>query len=112
MVVYVIQAIEDIVQFKFLNLQNIPSHATDIRHLFRATAAQKHSDNVECIDDKIKISLPTCSKLMIDGRKVRIDDLQINSTVSLISKEGDKQNFKVESNENVKGDVTVILRKE
>lgn len=34
-----IEAVEDIVhnQLKFVNMQNIPSHAVDIRHMFRAT---------------------------------------------------------------------------
>ena len=95
-----------------MNLQNIPSHATDIRHLFRATAAQKHFDKVSCDDNKIKISLPTCSKLIVDGKKVKIDNLQIGSIISLVSKEGDKCKFRVESTENIKGTVTVILRKE
>ena len=94
------------------NLMNIPSHATDIRHLFRATAAQRHSDKVKCEDDTIKISLPTCSKIIIDDKKIGIDDLQVGDTLSLISKEGDRQNFKVDSNENANGTVTVTLRKE
>lgn len=94
------------------NLMNIPSHATDIRHLFRATAAQRHSDKVKCENGTIKLSLPTCSKLIIDGKKIRIDDLQVGEVISLISKEGDKQYFKVESKENVKGTITIILRKE
>lgn len=95
-----------------MNLQNIPSHATDIRHLFRATAAQRHSDKINCEDGSIKLSLPTCSRIIVDGEKVKIDDLQIGRIISLVSKEGDKQYFKVESNENIKGIVTVILRKE
>ena len=94
------------------NLMNIPSHATDIRHLFRATAAQRHSDKVKCENGTIKLSLPTCSKIIIDGKKIRIDDLQIDDVITFISKEGDRHNFSVEHKENVKGAITVILRKE
>lgn len=39
------QVVEDIVQLE--NLQNIPSHATDIRHMFRATPEHDETITVE-----------------------------------------------------------------
>ena len=39
------------------NLQNIPSHATDIRHMFRATAASKEFKDIKHIEDRYVVEL-------------------------------------------------------
>lgn len=54
--------VEDIVQK--MNVQNIPSHAQDIRHMFRATAS--HKEIIECEADSgyISADIPKLNRVM------------------------------------------------
>ena len=78
------------------NLQNIPSHATDIRHLFRATASD--TENIQCqYNDEInqiKVQVPNWNKVYLqDGSMVNAIDLKVGDTVKLL--EDRKEVFKV-----------------
>lgn len=66
------------------NVQNIPSHATDIRHLFRATPAKQ--DTVKCSNDEtsITVSLPlNYSVTTPDGLKL-VSELVEGDSVRLL----------------------------
>lgn len=74
-------------QSKLLNLQNIPSHATDIRHLFRATASD--IENIECQyneeTDEVVVQVPNWNKCYLeDGTLVNAIDLQVGQSVKLL----------------------------
>lgn len=78
------------------NLQNIPSHATDIRHLFRATAADTANIDCEEIPDseQLRVQIPNWNKVYLqDGSMVNAIDLKVGDTVKLI--EDRKEVFKV-----------------
>lgn len=82
------------------NLQNIPSHALDIRHLFRATPEQTEVISIDSVDDNIHVVLSYYDKVpTTDGQK-EVKDLN----------EGDVVLFKEGSTE-VKASVTSIKRK-
>lgn len=79
-----------------MNLQNIPSHATDIRHLFRATAAD--TENIQCQynedTNQIKVQIPNWNKVYLrDGSTVNAIDLKVGDIVKLL--EDRKEVFKV-----------------
>lgn len=59
------------------NLQNIPSHATDIRHMFRATAAKKFTTKeLSPLEDSIQFKLSKFdSLLLVDGSRKRVEEL-------------------------------------
>ena len=67
------------------NMQNIPAHATDIRHMFRATAASKQS--VECSYDEsldnISVSLSRWDKVYTDCGEKNVNDLVEGDLVKL-----------------------------
>ena len=67
------------------NMQNIPSHATDIRHMFRATAAS--SKVLDCdYDDttnSISIELPKIYYVHTPEGEKKVEDLQIGDSVKL-----------------------------
>lgn len=67
------------------NMQNIPSHATDIRHMFRATAAS--SKVLDCdYDDtinSISIELPKIYYVHTPKGEKKVGDLQIGDSVKL-----------------------------
>lgn len=78
------------------NLQNIPSHATDIRHLFRATAAD--TANIDCEEvpdsEEIRVQIPNWNKVYLqNGSMVNAIDLKVGDTVKLL--EDRKEVFKV-----------------
>lgn len=61
------------------NLQNIPSHATDIRHLFRATAAD--TANIDCEEvpdsEEIRVQIPNWNKVYLqDGSTIDVINLK------------------------------------
>lgn len=69
------------------NLQNIPSHATDIRHLFRATASD--IENIDCRyneeNDEVAVQIPNWNKCYLqDGTLVNAIDLQVGQSVKLV----------------------------
>lgn len=65
------------------NLQNIPSHATDIRHIFRATPGM--SENVEMTDsaENLSVSLSKVDKVQTNEGWKEVMNLQIGDIVIL-----------------------------
>ena len=66
------------------NMQNVPSHAKDIRHLFRATPATSKDLNCEESDEHIQVNLFAANLVYTkDKRKVYVEDLEVGSEVLL-----------------------------
>lgn len=70
------------------NLQNIPSHATDIRHLFRATAAD--IENIQCQynaeTNQIKVQIPNWNKVHLqNGSTPNAIDLKVGDSLQCIN---------------------------
>lgn len=64
------------------NVQNIPSHALDIRHQFRATPAMEMIDTCIQVDDHLEITLGSYdSVILADGSKKDVVDLCISDTL-------------------------------
>lgn len=68
------------------NMQNIPSHATDIRHLFRATVAD--IQNIDCEEDttsgELKVQIPNWNKVYLeDGSTSNAIDLTPGQTIKV-----------------------------
>lgn len=65
------------------NLQNIPSHATDIRHMFRATPAM--SENVPLVDsaETLSVSLAKVDKVLTSEGLKEVIELQLGDIVTL-----------------------------
>lgn len=71
------------------NLQNIPSHATDIRHMFRATAAKDEIVSCNSEDTKIKAILGKWDNVYLqDDSLKKVNQLSIGDTIKLMK---DKQ---------------------
>lgn len=69
------------------NMQNIPSHATDIRHFFRATPKEKKSLSYETENDTLELDLNELYEVKLaDGSWCRVMDLKENNVVTF--KEG------------------------
>lgn len=69
------------------NVQNIPSHATDIRHMFRATPPS--TQIVDCeydeTSDEVSISLPLCHFVTDEsGNLIEVSKLQIGDKIKLL----------------------------
>lgn len=68
------------------NVQNIPSHATDIRHQFRATPAMEKVDDCIETDQGIEITLGSYDTVfMADNTEKEVLDLQIGDIVKLLN---------------------------
>lgn len=68
------------------NMQQIPSHATDIRHQFRATPAMEKIDSCDETEQGIEVTLGTYDTVfMSDGTEKDVIDLQIGDSVILIN---------------------------
>ena len=69
------------------NLQNIPSHAIDIRHMFRATPSSE--TNVDCDCDEslntIAVSLHKWEYVNTPDGYVTVSDLNVGDSVKLIA---------------------------
>ena len=69
------------------NMQNIPSHATDIRHMFRATAATQTS--VDCNYDSslnlISVYLNHCDSVYTKEGEKKVSDLVVGDLVKLMN---------------------------
>lgn len=63
------------------NMQNIPSHALDIRHIFRATPEQKEVVKVESIDSTIKLKLSLYDSIPSIDKLVQVRDLTTDTIV-------------------------------
>lgn len=78
-------AIEDIVHL--MNVQNIPSHATDIRHMFRATAAQHVLEDCSYNEDAdiVTIDISKFNKIQLqDGQYISVENLRVGDSVKLL----------------------------
>lgn len=65
------------------NLQNIPSHATDIRHMFRATPA--YYNKVDCIESEgdIHCTISKFDSLLKNEKYVKISDCIVGDIVTV-----------------------------
>lgn len=63
------------------NLQNVPSHALDIRHMFRATPEQTELINCEIGDDVIEVKLDNFDRVPTPEGSVKVKDLTPGSIV-------------------------------
>ena len=60
-------------------MQNLPSHATDIRHLFRATAADTANIDCEEVSDseELRVQIPNWNKVYLqDGSSTNVINLE------------------------------------
>ena len=68
------------------NVQNIPSHALDIRHQFRATPAMEKVDDCQETDQGISITLFNYDSVyMLGGIMKKVHDLQVGDIVILLN---------------------------
>lgn len=58
---------EDIVHL--MNMQNIPSNAMDIRHMFRATPTLDDTLEVECNDNIVQFTIQELQNLNVEGKE-------------------------------------------
>lgn len=74
------------------NLQNIPSHAVDIRHMFRATSSHEVSKEIVIDDscDTFNISIPSLNHIRTERGEVQAKNLNIGDTVIFVN-EDDKE---------------------
>lgn len=67
------------------NMQNIPSHAGDIRHMFRATAAQRQLIDCTTDDSNIVVSVNALNTVTLqNGDPVSVEKLQVDDCVKLL----------------------------
>ncbi len=64
-------------------MQNIPSHSTDIRHMFRATPEQTEQIKVEEKNGEVNINLSKHDMVNTPDGKVKVKDLAEGSIVIL-----------------------------
>lgn len=66
------------------NLQNIPSHVEDIRHMFRATAS--HTEMIDCSanDGVVSFSVPYLNKLKTPDGYVKVKDIKESDPIILV----------------------------
>lgn len=68
------------------NLQNIPSHATDIRHMFRATAARLENRDCDYDEDSLQVTVELFNYDSVygeNGQLVKVHDLQVGDIILL-----------------------------
>lgn len=65
------------------NMQNIPSHADDIRHMFRATPARNIEVDCEDIDNEIHVTLFKYDRVYTATDMKKVENLVVNDTVLL-----------------------------
>lgn len=67
------------------NVQNIPSHALDIRHNFRATPAMEKIDDCQEKDDGIEITLFNFDSVYLPDKTMKkVKDLQIGDIIEIL----------------------------
>lgn len=76
---------EDIVHSIFGNLQQIPSHALDIRHQFRATPAMEKLYECKEVNNQFQITLGSYDSvtLMFDDKQRDVIDLKVDDRIKL-----------------------------
>ena len=65
------------------NLQNIPSHATDIRHMFRATPGTSENVVMTDVSETLSVSLAKVDKVLTDEGLKEVIELQIGDVITL-----------------------------
>lgn len=94
-----------------MNLQNIPSHALDIRHMFRATPEQTEVLKLESADNLVTVKLIYQDSVPTPDGLKKVKDLQIEDVV--IMKNGTTEiQTKVQSIVKDKGKATIQLEVE
>lgn len=89
------------------NLQNIPSHAGNIRHMFRATPAKCEFKECQSNDGAITITLKSFQYVYLDsGHEVKVEDVAVGD--KLICESGYGIVIDISQNLSV-GDVTLYL---
>lgn len=97
--------------YKLMNLQNIPSHALDIRHMFRATPEQTEVLKLESADNLVTVKLIYQDSVPTPDGLKKVKDLQIEDVV--IMKNGTTEiQTKVQSIVKDKGKATIQLEVE
>ena len=97
--------------YKLMNLQNIPSHALDIRHMFRATPEQTEVLKLESADNLVTVKLIYQDSVPTPDDLKKVKDLQIEDVV--IMKNGTTEiQTKVQSIVKDKGKATIQLEVE
>ena len=66
------------------NMQQIPSHAIDIRHQFRATPAMNKIVDVSCIEDIVQVTLSRWCSVTTRSGQVDVEDLKPGDDVKLL----------------------------
>lgn len=105
-------AFEDIVHKTkvFVNMQNIPSHALDIRHLFRATPEQ--TEVIKLTEsNSVSVTLGKYDSIPTSNGPKKVKDIQQDDIVILQEDNVDAP-FRVESIQLKTGQATITLRKE
>ena len=65
------------------NLQNIPSHATDIRHMFRATPGMTENVVMTDASETLSVSLAKVDKVLTNEGLKEVMELQLDDVVTL-----------------------------
>lgn len=65
------------------NLQNIPSHATDIRHMFRATPGMSENVVMTDVSETLSVSLAKVDKVLTNEGLKEVMELQLGDVVTL-----------------------------
>ena len=65
------------------NMQNIPSHAGDIRHMFRATPTQQHSVAVTPVGNTLEVTLPNVYSINSLNGLIQVSDLTVGTSIKL-----------------------------
>lgn len=92
------------------NLQNVPSHATDIRHMFRATPQKDEIIDVEGKDSLLDILLFQADSLQKgDGTFVMVKDLQIGEKVEFEGENSQLYNLELLSKSGLDAHGNILL---
>ena len=92
------------------NMQNIPSHALDIRHMFRATPEQTEQIKLDKVNETVSVTLNNYDKVPTPEGLVEVKDLQQNSIVTL-KEDGVAMNCFVSDIQFDKGQAVIHLKK-
>lgn len=92
------------------NMQNIPSHALDIRHMFRATPEQTEQIKLDKVNETISVTLNNYDKVPTPEGLIEVKDLQQSSIVTL-KEDGVAINYFVSDIQFDKGQAVIHLKK-
>ena len=93
------------------NLQNVPSHALDIRHMFRATPEQTEVVKCETENDEIKLTLSLYDSVPTPSGKIEVRNLNQNDVV-IFKEDKTEARYSVLSIEVAHGQASLVFRKE